>query len=211
MACQARSRYNEHFSNDVFREFFSNDVFQMTASIDLVQTHFKCCAINSNLNYDMSLWRLQNFGQRDWIVPQTCCILANDHDDNPNRSYLDPKPQNLTLCQSLLKHEYNRGRHKDNCLEHLVTWYSEHYNIFFTAGGIFVLVQFIVLLSIIFSCTKIAAHNKRKRTTCRSTGTTMQTNVLAHNIKRPAPQPQFQQPSKASNVYSYNLSNSFLV
>lgn len=182
----------------------------MTTSIDLVQTNFKCCAINSHLNYDMSLWRLQNYGP-NFVVPKTCCILANDQDGT---NYLDPAPGNLTLCQSLLKYEYNRARHKESCIEHLVAFYTQHYTIFLTGAAIFGLVQIFVILSVIFSCIKM---HKRKRAIVRSTGTTMQTNVLTNN-KRPAPQPQFQQPinnihAKPTSItrYSYNLSNSYLV
>lgn len=182
----------------------------MTTSIDLVQTNFKCCSINSHLNYDMSLWRLQNYGP-NFVVPKTCCILANDQNDGTN--YLDPKPQNLTLCQSLLKYEYNRGRHKESCIEHIIAWYTQHYTLFLTGAAVLGFVQLFVILSVIFSCIKM---HKRKRAV-RSTGTTMQTNVLTNN-KRPAPQPQFQQPtnnihSKPTSItrYSYNLSNSYLV
>lgn len=142
----------------------------------------------------MSLWRLQNYGQRDWVVPQTCCILTNNMEQ---RSYLDPKPQNLTLCQSLLKHEYNRARHSDNCLEHLDAWYRQYYVLFLVAGLVVAIVEFAVLLSIILSCTKMSTKGKRNHKACRSTGTTMKTNVLiasanTHPIslkRRQAPQP----------------------
>lgn len=187
----------------------------------------------------MSLWRLQNYGQRDWPVPQTCCMLTNSDEE---RSYLDPKPQNLTLCQSLLKHEYNRARHKDTCLEHLSAWYQQHYMLFLIAGLVVATVELFVLISIILSCIKMASNHKRTKIMCRSIGTTMETNVLgAHNIKRRAPQPQAPpsliphqpnenfyvtnagseicsannnrcvEPVKHTNAYSYHMSNSYLV
>lgn len=78
--------------------------------MDLAQTFFNCCAMNNNINYDTSLWRLQSFGQRDWVVPLTCCHLSNRLDSG---SYLDPKPINLTVCQSLQRHEYDKGRHTE--------------------------------------------------------------------------------------------------
>lgn len=171
---------------------------QLTASIDLAQTQFKCCAINSDLNYDMSLWRLQGYGQRDWVVPQTCCTLNNRLEP---RSYLDPKPQNLTMCQSLLKHEYQRARHTDICIEHLDLWYRQHYTLFLSASAVVGIVEFAVLLSIILSCTRLSAKTKRRGNIMfRSTGTSMQSNVLAsasanqqpaehRHKRRPAPQP----------------------
>ncbi|XP_031621006.1 uncharacterized protein LOC116339326, partial [Contarinia nasturtii] len=165
---------------------------QMTDSIDLIQTHFKCCAISSNVNYDMSLWKLQNFGQKDWTVPQTCCILKNI---NEERSYLDPKPMNISLCQSLLKHEYNGARHSENCLEHLNAWYQNHYFMFLKAGAFIAIVEFMVLVSIILSCIQIT---KSTRKSCRNVGTSMATNLK----KRMAPQPQF---PPNENLYFRNV------
>ncbi|XP_055310872.1 tetraspanin-11 isoform X2 [Sitodiplosis mosellana] len=132
---------------------------QLTASIDLVQTHFKCCAISSNLDYDMSLWKLQNYAKRDWVVPATCCILQNSHE---KRSYLDPKPLNISLCQSLLKHEYNHARYSQSCLEHLSTWYEHHTKLFLIGGLVLAAVQMMVLISIIFTCTRMASSHRRK-------------------------------------------------
>lgn len=138
----------------------------------------------------MSLWRLQNLGNIDWAVPQTCCMLTNA---DVERSYLDPKPQNLTLCQSLLKHEYNRARHSDACYDHLSAWYRQHYLLFLGAGLAIAIVEFCVLVSIVFSCIRMTGKRKRKKVVYRTTGTTMQSNVLAHYVKRPAPQPQHHQ------------------
>lgn len=162
----------------------------------------------------MSLWRLQNLGNIDWAVPQTCCMLTNS---DVERSYLDPKPQNLTLCQSLLKHEYNRARHSDACFDHLSAWYRQHYLVFLCAGLAIAIVEFCVLVSIIFSCIRMTAKHKPQKIIYRTTGTTMQSNVLAHYVKRPAPQPQpqlqsqSQRPSPQSigeNVYvTTNMNN----
>lgn len=187
----------------IFIQFRLNNfkiLFQMTASIDLAQTKFKCCAINSNLNYDMSYWRLQNFGQRDYAVPKTCCILTNSHEPS---SFLDPKPQNLTMCQSLLKDDYSKARHTESCLEHLDVWYRQHYVVFLSASFVLALVEFGVLLSIILSCMQMLTQTKQHGVICRTTGTTMRTNVFAKESpvmsslpspkRRPAPQPQQQQ------------------
>lgn len=83
---------------------------QLTAAIDLTQTHFECCAINSNINYDTSMWRLQSYGQKDWTVPLTCCQLENRQDVG---AYLDPKPRNMSLCQSLQSEDYSMSRHME--------------------------------------------------------------------------------------------------
>lgn len=83
---------------------------QLTAAIDLTQTQFECCAINSDINYDTSLWRLQSYGQKDWTVPLTCCRLSNRDESG---SYLDPMPSNMSLCQSLQKEEFETSRHME--------------------------------------------------------------------------------------------------
>jgi hypothetical protein len=71
---------------------------QFKAAIDLVQTVFECCAINTSINYDTSLWKLQNFRRKELTVPLTCCKLLNR---NEYSAYLDPQPLNVTQCQSV--------------------------------------------------------------------------------------------------------------
>lgn len=118
--------------------------------MDLAQTFFNCCAMNNNINYDTSLWRLQLYGQRDWVVPLTCCHLSNRLESG---SYLDPKPINLTICQSLERHEYDKGRHTEvcchifsfsnssdsnayfqGCLDKIDLWYRQQYVTFLCAA-----------------------------------------------------------------------------
>lgn len=89
---------------------------QLTAAIDLTQTQFECCAINSNINYDTSMWRLQSYGPKDWTVPLTCCQLSNREEVD---SYLDPKPRNMSGCQALQTEEYSSSRHLDVSLPDL--------------------------------------------------------------------------------------------
>lgn len=163
------------------------DFLQFTVSVDYVQAHFKCCAINSHLDYDMSLWKLQNFGQRDWVVPQTCCLLKNQNEEG---SYLDPKPLNITLCQSLIKHEFNRARYKENCFNMIIFWYNRYLSILVSAILFIAVLEIMVLSVIVLICTKIASRRRNKQINCRTIGTSMQTNVLFNNLKRLAPQPQ---------------------
>lgn len=115
--------------------------------------------MNGDVDYDMSLWKLQNYGQRDWVIPATCCILQNSIED---RSYLDPKPINISLCQSLLKHDYNHARHSQSCLELLSLWFQQHYILFLITGLVVAIVQLMVLVSIIFSCIRMASIRRRK-------------------------------------------------
>lgn len=166
-------------------------ISQLTAAIDLAQTKFDCCAINSNINYDTSLWRLQGYGQRDRPVPHTCCILSNRMEA---LAYLDPKPENLTLCQSLQRHEYAKARHLDGCLDKLSEWYREHYGIFLGVSLILAIIEFAVLLSIILSCTRMqkTKHITQITTQRTMTGTSTQTVATGDTIqkqrRRQAPQ-----------------------
>lgn len=161
---------------------------QLTAAIDLAQTKFGCCAINSNINYDTSLWRLQGYGQRDWAVPQTCCFLTNRHGQY---SYLDPKPVNLTQCQSLQRHVYESARHTDGCLDKLDDWYRQHYLTFLGVSLLVAIIEFGVLLSVILSCTRLPkSEPKAKRVAHRTTGTSTHSAILAATgtKRRQAPQ-----------------------
>lgn len=176
---------------------------QLTAAIDLAQTKFKCCAINSDINYDTSLWRLQGYGQRDWAVPLTCCFLRNRHE---YQSHLDPKPENLTMCQSLQKHEHNLARHSDGCLDALDEWYRAHYITFLAGSAIIAVVEFAVLLSIILSCTRTS----RRRVALTTTGTSMAMNLVHSRPakKRRVPIPQQTVFSTANdNVYMNSVAS----
>ncbi|XP_017105882.2 CD151 antigen [Drosophila bipectinata] len=128
---------------------------QFTNAMDLAQARFGCCGMKSSLDYDTSLWRLQNFGQRNWPVPLSCCVLENA--PNP-LAYLDPKPVNSSVCQSLERLSYERERFTESCLPHLDDWYREHYSVFLGASLVLALVEFCVLLGIIMSCAGLASE-----------------------------------------------------
>jgi hypothetical protein len=81
---------------------------RFTVAMDYAQTSLDCCAINDSINYDTSLWRLQNFGKKELTVPLTCCELMNKFEEN---SHLDPIPINITLCQSVELEDFQRSRH----------------------------------------------------------------------------------------------------
>uniref|UniRef100_U5EX76 Putative tetraspanin n=1 Tax=Corethrella appendiculata TaxID=1370023 RepID=U5EX76_9DIPT len=141
---------------------------QFTAAMDLAQTVFECCGINTSINYDTSYWKLQSLGQKELTVPLTCCKLENK---NEYLAYLDPKPLNLTQCQALLVHDHESSRYLDGCLYKIDNWYREQYFLFLCAGLIIAIVEFCVLLSIILSCTKlpkIQAHVQKSVSTTSS-------------------------------------------
>lgn len=131
---------------------------QFTNAMDLAQTRFGCCGMRSSLDYDTSLWRLQSYGQRNWPVPLSCCVLANAPQP---LAFLDPKPANETQCQALERSVYERERYTESCLVHLDSWYREQYSIFLAASLVLALVEFSVLLGIILTCTGIASRKAR--------------------------------------------------
>lgn len=150
--------------------------------MDLVQTSFNCCAINSNINYDTSLWRLQAYGPRDYPVPLTCCHLTNRNDYN---SFLDPRPINITTCESLQSDEYSNTRHTEvsthcvpvyssdyidvyekknlkGCLNKIELWYRQQYVVFLGIILLLAITEFCILLTIILNCTKISIGTETK-------------------------------------------------
>ncbi|XP_067627009.1 tetraspanin-11 [Eurosta solidaginis] len=131
---------------------------QFTIAMDLAQARFGCCGMNSDINYDTSLWKLQRYGQREWVVPLTCCILTNAND---KLAYLDPKPVNETQCQMLQRIDFAEYRHTAACLSYLDNWYREHYVVFLGASLIVAIVEFCVLLAIIVNCTNITTKSLR--------------------------------------------------
>ncbi|XP_063695594.1 tetraspanin-11 [Culicoides brevitarsis] len=135
---------------------------QFTAAIDLAQVKFQCCGINTSINYDTSMWKLQEgLGKKELTVPLTCCHLSNKDDRD---AYLDPKPVNTTLCQALQLHDYEKHRYVDSCVDKIEQWYREQYIYFLGAGVLIALVEFSVLLSIILSCTRIYKKKPKRKT-----------------------------------------------
>ena len=131
---------------------------QYTAAIDLAQTQFACCGIGGNVNYDQSVWQSKNYVKKSIVVPLTCCTLDNVEE---YYAYLDPQPSNLTVCQSIVRDEYVKGRHTKSCLAEIQLWYQWHYLVFIGIVSVVALVYFFVLLTIIFSCTNLKRERRK--------------------------------------------------
>ncbi|ENN82984.1 hypothetical protein YQE_00655, partial [Dendroctonus ponderosae] len=165
----------EELVKTVQRNYGSTGEDQLTAAVDLVQTSFNCCGINSANEYDTSLWRLQGRSP-PFAIPLTCCVLKNLQDD---RSYLNLLPINVLRCQALEKNRHEGYRHTtvrlhsmgkpstkaifQGCEARLDQWYRQHYLGFLAIGLAVVLVEFIVLLSTILTCTRIYHHNQETK------------------------------------------------
>ncbi|XP_074041095.1 tetraspanin 68C isoform X2 [Leptinotarsa decemlineata] len=129
---------------------------QFTVAVDLAQTTFNCCGIDSANEYDTSLWRLQGFGP-SLAVPLSCCKLMNA---NQSKAYLNPEPVSPTLCQALERNRHEGFRHLTGCSNSLEQWYRDHYITFLGVGLVIVLVEFGVLLTTILTCTRLYHHNQ---------------------------------------------------
>ncbi|XP_055918936.1 uncharacterized protein LOC129950980 isoform X2 [Eupeodes corollae] len=160
---------------------------QFTIAMDLAQTKFRCCGMDSENNYDTSTWRLQGHGIHNSIVPLTCCFLSNNHDP---LSYLDPKPINESQCQALPVVEYSKYRHTKSCFEYVDTWYREQFVMFLCAILLIIIIEFFVMLSIILNCTKMS-----KRPCSEEDLNEMSTRITKPN------QPQVE------NVYAPDIEN----
>ncbi|OXU29298.1 hypothetical protein TSAR_008744 [Trichomalopsis sarcophagae] len=146
---------------------------QFTAAIDLAQTSFSCCGINSSSNYGTSWWRLQELGRRELVVPLSCCFLNNSFDPD---GFLNPEPRNLTLCQSLNPVEHQHARHSSGCLEMIESWVQDQALIMLAIGLGVVLIELCALLSTLLACSRLKKQKHRKKKQAQtSTFTSTQT------------------------------------
>ncbi|KAJ3666337.1 hypothetical protein Zmor_001786 [Zophobas morio] len=171
---------------------------QFTAAIDLAQTLFNCCGVESANEYDTSLWRLQPLSP-SLAIPLTCCKLENY---NASKAYLNPQPINKTLCQALEPNRHEGYRHLEGCNDHLQQWYRRHFLLFLGTGLAAVLVEFLVLLSTILMCTRIYKHNLEVKENVRN-------STQSKTVSTPAQTFQRRTPTTAYTNETYAMSNSF--
>ncbi|EEZ98301.1 tetraspanin-18B [Tribolium castaneum] len=189
----------EDLTKSLQRNYGNVEQVQFTAAIDLAQTLFNCCGVESANEYDTSLWRLQGLGA-NLAIPRSCCKLENCDD---SKAYLDPKPINLTLCQALEPNRHEGYRHLEGCNDGLQQWYRQHYLVFLGIGLVAVLVEFLVLLSTILMCTRIYKHNQEIKEDAKKISAEPKTGVSSvQSFQRRTP----------TNAYSnetYAMTNSF--
>lgn len=76
----------------------------------LYSLQLRCCGVTGGSDYHSSWWRLRELGQRELLVPLSCCDLDNAREPD---GFLDPRPTNLTLCQSLQQDAVRPYRHME--------------------------------------------------------------------------------------------------
>ncbi|XP_018914644.2 CD151 antigen [Bemisia tabaci] len=118
---------------------------QFTASIDLVQTRFECCGINSGNDFQASWWRLRELAPPSLLVPLSCCV-TNVTDPE---AYLDPQPLDTSVCQKQHLEDYREFRHSQGCFEPLNEWIVERVSSLMLAGIGKLTIQLLLLLAII--------------------------------------------------------------
>ncbi|XP_034240056.1 uncharacterized protein LOC117644588 [Thrips palmi] len=133
---------------------------QFTAAFDLAQVTLRCCGVVGGSDYHSSWWHLRELGQRDLLVPLSCCSLDNVRDPD---SFLDPRPTNLTLCQSLQQDVARPFRHMEGCGYKIGLWLGEQVRLLASAGGALVLVQLVALLSAILVCVQLPRCRQKHR------------------------------------------------
>ncbi|KAL1490759.1 hypothetical protein ABEB36_013404 [Hypothenemus hampei] len=157
--CMGLGLDSEALVKNLQRNYGVSGQEQFTAAIDLAQSHFNCCGINTANEYDTSLWRLQGLGQ-PLAVPLTCCVLQNRQE---YKAYLNPVPVNSSLCQALERNTHDTYRHVNGCQERIDFWYRQLYVAFLGVGLGVVLVEFTVLLSTVLTCTRVYHHNQESK------------------------------------------------
>ncbi|XP_014210476.1 CD151 antigen-like [Copidosoma floridanum] len=136
---------------------------QFTAALDLAQTAFSCCGINGSNNYGSSWWRLQESSRRDFVVPLSCCILNNAHEQD---GFLNPEPRNLSLCQALNPAEHQQARHSPGCMPTIEAWLQEQVLILLAVVLCVILVELCALLSTVLACSQLKRGNGPSRRPC---------------------------------------------
>ncbi|XP_024082518.1 tetraspanin-11 isoform X2 [Cimex lectularius] len=120
-----------------------------TASVDMIQTMWDCCGVENGLEYSTSWWSLRELASPGLVVPLSCCI------QHSSKSYLDPQPVNVTLCQDKNPEAHTFGRHTEGCFMPLKTWLSQEVMLILYAVAIIILYQLLLLFLSIIGCLKL--------------------------------------------------------
>lgn len=139
------------------RNYGTSGKDQFTAAVDLLQTKMECCGMSDASDYESSWWYLRGLGQRNLVVPRSCCFLSNTVDPE---AFLDPRPVNISICQSEEKSTFNAARHTQGCSDKLEDWLRQHTAVFLASSLALGLVELSVLLSALLVCVKMPRKNK---------------------------------------------------
>ncbi|KAH7640589.1 hypothetical protein DERF_000209 [Dermatophagoides farinae] len=136
-----------------------------TAAVDLAQTKFECCGIESPADYQHSRWLQKQIENRlpdgILIVSRTCCKLANRMEKN---SHLNPKPINETMCQSDNDDENRPFRNQKGCMQLVDEFIRSECKMFIGLGVGLAGFSFIGILASICFCRSVHSTPRLKRT-----------------------------------------------
>ncbi|KAH9399469.1 hypothetical protein TYRP_017881 [Tyrophagus putrescentiae] len=133
-----------------------------TAAMDLAQTKFECCGIDSPADYYKSVWHLQQLnGPLHSQVARTCCLLQNKHE---SQAHINPRPVNETLCQSLDLNLSRLYRNQKGCKRTLESFIRSESIVFVVLGcGLAALSLVGIIISICFCRSVRSSANDSQR------------------------------------------------
>ncbi|KAH9421036.1 CD151 antigen-like [Dermatophagoides pteronyssinus] len=136
-----------------------------TAAVDLAQTKFECCGIESPADYKYSRWlhkQIENHLPDDvLIISRTCCRLANRMEKN---AHLNPRPINETMCQSDNDDENRSFRNQKGCMQLIDEFIRSECKMFLGLGVGLAAFSFIGIVATIYFCRSVHSKPRLKRT-----------------------------------------------
>ncbi|KAF6217269.1 hypothetical protein GE061_001623 [Apolygus lucorum] len=127
-----------------------------TISVDMVQTKYECCGVESGNEFSTSWWLLRELAAPGLVVPLSCC-----RQEPSIESYADPIPLNKTLCQDKNPESHRHARHTQGCLKSLRSWVCEQVTIALNVGGGTIASQLLLLLLSIMASVKLNKTSHR--------------------------------------------------
>ncbi|XP_037798817.1 CD151 antigen-like [Penaeus monodon] len=88
-----------------------------TLAVDYVQYQLQCCGVSGPADWVESRWLAERAGGPGRVVPLTCCTLHPDA-----HAHINPKPINVTLCQSEEELSNRVARFQQGCVGRVVGW-----------------------------------------------------------------------------------------
>ncbi|XP_047478834.1 CD151 antigen-like isoform X1 [Penaeus chinensis] len=88
-----------------------------TLAVDYVQYQLQCCGVSGPADWVESRWLAESAGGPGRVVPLTCCTLHPDA-----HAHINPKPINVTLCQSEEELSNRVARFQQGCVGRVVGW-----------------------------------------------------------------------------------------
>ena len=85
---------------------------ELTRVVDLLQSDLQCCGVSGPADYARTDWQAGGDSEEAerLRLPLTCCALADQQRGAEGDAFLDPRPLNLTLCQSQSQDRFRHSK-----------------------------------------------------------------------------------------------------